>query len=109
MQKEINQSNLALKTGFFAILVSEKPDFSDFKDFLHRRSAIYQSKSNQTVLFYLKPGQTANEKQFSKHRNSFARVPIDKPARVYPIREHGGAYRIQNQDRISIFASPKLF
>lgn len=109
MQKEKYQSNLALRTNFLVERVSEKKDFSGFKQFLHPKSAIYLIKSNQTVLFYLKPGQTAaNEKQFSNVRNCFATVSNNKTAKVYPIREHGGAYRIQNQDRICIFASPKL-
>ncbi len=109
MQKDIYQSNLALRTGFFVKLLSEKPDFSDFEQFLHRKSSIYINKSSQSVIFYLKPGQTANEKQFSKQGNCFPTVSNHKTARVYPIREHGGAYRIQNQDRICNFASPKLF
>ena len=109
MQKVIYQSNLAHRTGFFNKLASEKPDFSDFEQFLHRKSSIYISKSSQNGLFYLKPGQTANEKQFSKQWNCFETVSNNKTVRVYPIREHGGAYRIQNQDRICFFASPKLF
>lgn len=109
MQKDFYQTNLALRTSFFFKLLSVKPGFSDFENFLHRRSSIYISKSSQNGLFYLKPGQTANEKQFSKQWNCFETVSNNKTVRVYPIREHGGAYRIQNQDRISIFASPKLF
>ncbi len=109
MQKDIYQSNLAPRTSFLVKLISAERNFSDFEQFLHRKSSIYISKSSETGLFYLKPGQTANEEQFSKHRNCLATVSNNKTARVYPIREHGGAYRIQNQDRISIFASPKLF
>ena len=108
MQKICFQIKMIHTFRLFFELSSNMLNFLMSSLFLHQKSLTYANKSSHAVLFR-KPNQAAFEWQVSKLWTCFKPALVLENGMVYPIQLDEVAYRIQNQDRISIFASPKLF